>query len=535
MKINMPITHVGHEVDSTRPLVSETDLKGEVTYVNEAFVAISGFSREELIGKNHNIVRHPEMPPEAFADLWETVRAGRPWRGIVKNRCKNGDYYWVEAYVTPTFHNGTLSGYKSVRSKPTQSDIQAAEALYRQVMNKQAQVPSSLKTDFFKRLSLQLTVNAGLAALIALFAACVLLGVDQKVGAVLLGIGVLVAVFTSFAIDRSVGKPVKAAIGALRSMAEGDLNNSLKTDRDDELAHLAREIESMRINLRAMIVDVFVASGWVAENAAETELLIAKLTENFVAQSDRVAAISAALEQMSASIAEVSNTTNASTDFSSQVTVVAESGKELMGKSLESSKRTENSVTGASKTINDLNMEIQKIGQVTQVIKEIAEQTNLLALNAAIEAARAGESGRGFAVVADEVRKLAERTSSSTVDISNLVQTICTTTVSVVTTMHEVVEAVKSGMEHIHASDSKLQQIHEAANSACEMSKTVTVAFAEQIRAANDVSQNMEEICAMAESNNASMETIGGGVKGLSITSAGLAHLVKRFEHSIRG
>jgi len=534
MKVNLPVTHVEHEVDPARPIVSETNLKGEITYVNDAFVAISGFERDELIGKNHNLVRHPDMPPEAFSDLWETVKAGRPWRGIVKNRCKNGDYYWVEAYVTPTLYSGTLSGYKSVRSKPAQSDIQAAEALYRQVKNKQAKIPSSLETSFFKRLSLQKTVNSGLLALIALWTAGVVFDVDQKIGGMLLGAGLLVAAFTAIAINLSVGRPVKAAIAALRSMAEGNLNSSLKTDRNDELAHLTREIESMRINLRTMIVDVFVASGCVAENAAETESLLASLSENHAAQSDRISSISAALEQMTASIAEVSNTTNSATDFSSQVTLVAESGKNLMAMSLQSSKRTEESVMGASRTINELNMEIKKIGQVTQVIKEIADQTNLLALNAAIEAARAGESGRGFAVVSDEIRKLAERTSISTVDISKLIQIICTATDSVVQTMNEVVESVKAGMEHIHASDSKLHQIYAAANSACEMSKSVAVAFSEQICAANDVSRSMEQICSIAESNNAGMETIGGGVKGLSETSAGLAHLVKRFEHSIR-
>ncbi|MBI1174911.1 MAG: PAS domain-containing protein [Sideroxydans sp.] len=534
MKINLPVTHVVHEVDPARPLVSETNLKGEVTYVNDAFVDISGFTREELIGRNHNIVRHPDMPPEAFADLWQTVKAGRPWRGIVKNRCKNGDCYWVEAYVTPSYHNGTLSGYKSVRSKPSQADIQSAEALYRQVVNKQAKIPSSLKAGFFQRLSLQATVNAGLIALVVLLAAGVIWHDNQMFLGILLGVGALVALLSSLAIHRSVGIPVKSAIEALRAMAEGDLNKSLKSERDDELAQLAREIESMRINLRAMIVDVFVASGQVSGNAAETETLIARLSDNFAAQSDRMSSISAALEEMSASIAEVAKTTHSATDFSAQVTLVAESGKELVTKSLQSSRRTEESVMGASKMINDLNSEIQKIGQVTKVIQAIAEQTNLLALNAAIEAARAGESGRGFAVVADEVRKLAERTSSSTVDISKLVQIICATTDSVVATMSEVVETVKVGMEHIHASDSKLHQIHEAANSACEMSKSVSTAFSEQIDATNDVSRNMAEICTITESNNQNMGTIGNGVKGLASTSAGLAHLVKRFEHSIR-
>lgn len=521
-------------MDPSRPIVSETDLKGAITYVNQAFLEISGFERDELIGKNHNIVRHPEMPPEAFADLWDTVKIGRPWRGIVKNRCKNGDYYWVEAYVTPTYDHGRLSGYKSVRSKPDVSDIRAAEELYRLVREKKAKLPSTLEVGLIKRMSLLNTLSIGLGILVVLLAASVFGGGSGLVGVGLLGAGIAVAGFCVWTIRRSIGMPVVTAVMALRAMAEGNLNCGVQTDRDDELAQLLREIESMRINLRAMIVDVFVASGWVAENASETEMLIARLTENFAAQSDRVASISAALEEMSASISEVSGTTNSAKDISSQVASIAHSGKEVMARSLESSRHTERVVMGASQMIDDLNAEIQKIGQVTQVIREIADQTNLLALNAAIEAARAGEQGRGFAVVADEVRKLAERTSISTVDISRLVEGICMTTGNVVDTMGQVVESMKAGMEQIHDSNEKLNQIHWAAKSSAEMSESVASAFVEQITAANDVSGNMEQICAIAESNNSSLSTIGGGVQGLSVTSAGLAHLVRRFEHSIR-
>ena len=97
MKNNQPVTQNEVAFPPNVYLVSKTDLKGQITDCNDAFVQISGFTREELLGKSHNIVRHPDMPMAAFKDLWRTVQAGLPWRGLVKNRCKNGDFYWVEA------------------------------------------------------------------------------------------------------------------------------------------------------------------------------------------------------------------------------------------------------------------------------------------------------------------------------------------------------------------------------------------------------------------------------------------------------
>ena len=130
MRQNLPVTQRERTFIDAERLISTTDLNSKITYVNDAFVAISGFSREELVGQPHNIVRHPDMPPGVFGHMWETIKQGKPWMGIVKNRCKNGDHYWVSAYVTAIYENGKVSGYESVRSLPSRDQVQRASALY---------------------------------------------------------------------------------------------------------------------------------------------------------------------------------------------------------------------------------------------------------------------------------------------------------------------------------------------------------------------------------------------------------------------
>jgi aerotaxis receptor len=141
MKVNQPVTQREKPFPPGQYLVSKTDLKGAITYCNDAFIQLSGFSKDELIGKNHNIVRHPDMPPAAFGDLWATVKTGRPWRGIVKNRCKDGDHYWVDAFVVPLRKNGQTTGYMSVRSCPSREQVRAAEGLYQQINAGKASLP----------------------------------------------------------------------------------------------------------------------------------------------------------------------------------------------------------------------------------------------------------------------------------------------------------------------------------------------------------------------------------------------------------
>jgi len=172
MRNNQPVTQLEHKMNTGDILVSRTDLKGRIVYANKAFCDIAGFTMDELQGQAHNIVRHPDMPISAFQDLWETIAAKRPWTGMVKNRCKNGDYYWVTANVSPEYDSkGNVSGYISVRTAPTQAQIDSTEALYQDVNAGKASLPSTLKASWFKKITLKtIILTTATTSFITLFA-----------------------------------------------------------------------------------------------------------------------------------------------------------------------------------------------------------------------------------------------------------------------------------------------------------------------------------------------------------------------------
>ena len=165
MKNNQPVTQREVTFPANEYLVSRTDLKGIITYANDAFVKISGYSRDELIGKSHNLVRHPDMPMAAFKDLWTTVQSGMPWRGLVKNRCKNGDFYWVEAFVVPLKKNGQIFGYQSVRTPAQAQKRAAADSAY-----KAAGISGNLPVTAKRSISMRNRLWGALAILIAVMA-----------------------------------------------------------------------------------------------------------------------------------------------------------------------------------------------------------------------------------------------------------------------------------------------------------------------------------------------------------------------------
>jgi methyl-accepting chemotaxis protein len=181
MKINMPVTNVEYALTERDSVVSKTDLKGIITYINEDFLRISGFTRQELIGASHNIVRHPDMPPEAFEDMWQSLKAGRPWTGIVKNRCKNGGFYWVLANATPIHENNQLIGYMSVRSKPSHEQTLAASAAYKlfregKAYNLKIQDGKIVKTTLLKKLNVfkHLNIKSRITVTIAIMSVLLL-------------------------------------------------------------------------------------------------------------------------------------------------------------------------------------------------------------------------------------------------------------------------------------------------------------------------------------------------------------------------
>jgi aerotaxis receptor len=178
MKNNQPVTQTEKPYPSGRYLVSKTDLKGIITYVNDTFVELSGFERAELIGKSHNIVRHPDMPPQAFEDLWRTVKQELPWTGIVKNRTKNGDYYWVKAFVVPVRENDAVVGYMSARSQPSRAEVAAAEQAYRSLNQTRATLDT--RPPLLKRIS----IRARLMGIMAIVAAMLIGGAVVGIGGI---------------------------------------------------------------------------------------------------------------------------------------------------------------------------------------------------------------------------------------------------------------------------------------------------------------------------------------------------------------
>jgi aerotaxis receptor len=536
LKTNLPVTQIEVPFPKERYIVSRTDLKGTTTYVNDTFVHLSGFSRDELIGKNYNVVRHPDMLPGAFAWLWETIKEGRPWNGIVKNRCKNGDFYWVDALVVPVLKNNKITGYLSVRTEPTRQQVAEAEDLYRKLKEGKAKIP---KPTAWMRLSLQGKLTGFTAWLIAV--QIIALGVDLmgpvlgiSTGTVeltrnLLSASGILAGIWLLVIQNKMMSIINRIIGRLDNIAQGDLTDAIPLHRVDELGKLNNSLVTMQTHLKAMMAEIAEAADQVGENAdaLNTEMDQTRKVTNI--QSDAACSIAAAVEQLVASVNEIAGSAQKASEAVEESHGLLSEAALRMGESQDASQNVVTTVNAAGQTMFELFKSITAIDRVSQVIKGIADQTNLLALNAAIEAARAGETGRGFAVVADEVRKLAENSSKQTSEITASIQEIQRITQIAVANMEAAGGHVAGAETAVTAARAGLDAVAHHGEEVASISRHIADGTRQQSAAGNQIASQVEGIVSGIDQTSTSITEVTEKTVQMKETSSRLRELIAYF------
>jgi methyl-accepting chemotaxis protein len=260
MKLNLPVTTNEVMFEDSQFMLTRTDLKGVITYANKDFIRVSGFSETELVGSSHNIVRHPDMPAEAFNDMWRCLKSGKPWTGLVKNRTKNGDFYWVVANATPVTENNQVVGYLSARRKPTRQQISDASDAYQLFTEGKAKGLAIMdgkvvKNSLISRLKHSLTNFKVSHLLFALTTLAVgLLSIQAGIssssaspsGLVGLGFGMAVLFVFGFAISRSIQKPLQKSLNTIKQITAGNYSTLIDAQGSNELSEVLEALKKMQ-------------------------------------------------------------------------------------------------------------------------------------------------------------------------------------------------------------------------------------------------------------------------------------------------
>ncbi len=520
MKKNLPITDHRVDVKVDSIILSTTNLKGAITYINQDFLDISGFTKEELIGKNHNIVRHPEMPPAAFESLWREIKRNKPWMGMVKNRCKNGDFYWVDAYVMPIGKNGDTYEYQSVRSQPDEASVERADSLYQRLHS-----GKSITTSISAKLGIKAKLI--LLNLLALFPVivCSLMPALTPWLVPCIGLSVvLVAVLNHWAM-----RPMDSLLKDARQLYNNPLMSKIYTGRDDEFGQLGLSYKMQKSQLGAIIGRLSDATAILKTSTKDSINISNSVKSNAENQLEEIQNSSTAMTQMLLAIDEISEMANKALTATSQGLHEANTGKQVVEDTINSVDSLTQEVQNATSVINTLAEYSNNIGNILDVIKGIAEQTNLLALNAAIEAARAGEQGRGFAVVADEVRNLAGRTQESTQEIEQMIERIQNGSKEAEKAMGASATKANECQNNAALAIQTLANIRENINTISDINHTVASATEEQAMVSKDINSQLESMNAASESTMLSTQDGNRNTNHIADTIEQLGELVEQF------
>lgn len=500
-------------------LISTTDLHGNITYANREFCDVAGFTEEELLGKPHNMVRHPDMPKAAFADLWQHLKADKPWIGLVKNRCKNGDYYWVQAYVMPVFDSqGQKIGYQSVRTRPSDAEIKRAEAVYTKANAGQVKPPATTN-------SLTPRILITLILSIAGFWGIALFGEDAVLTASMLALWSLLIVVPGYLLLQSLTQVRLES----RNTCEHPLAQFVFYKRMDEVGTVKLAFKVMRARLRTLIGRVEDSVNTLAGVMQTTNKALTETAQGIEQQMTETDLLASAATEMSATAHEVASNTSQTSEAALQATDHANSGKTIVKDMSCAISHLVDEVRDASDASEQLKTETESIGDIVTMISDIADQTNLLALNAAIEAARAGEQGRGFAVVADEVRTLAQRTQQSTTEIRGKISSIQTHVESTVHSMENSRSKAEEGIKQAMCVENTFDEVVSSMQQIADRCIQMASAAEEQSAVSDEISQNIVNIREIAFANQNAAQQTNLAVKDLDTLVDDLNSSIKSF------
>ena len=516
MRLNTPVTAVEYPFPRGQTLVSTTDLKGRILYCNPAFVEVSGYAREELLGQPHNMIRHPDMPEEAFRDMWETIARGLPWSALVKNRRKDGSYYWVMANVTPLMEGDAPAGYMSVRTEPARDAVLAAEQLYATMRAEKAagRLVHTLRTGRLIKsgaagrlqrladLAPQARLGGMAAAFAALgFAVAHTAGGQHTVPAALGALGVA-ALAGGVLLHGMTVRPLAVLLRFANRMAAGDLTQKIEaSSRQDEIGQLGKALNQLNVNLQSIVRD--------ARNEVESmRTVTGEIASGNQDLSGRTEAQASSLEETAASMEQITGTVRQTADAAEQATRLASDATSV-------TERGSNAVQDVTRTMGEISAASKRIAEIIQVIDGIAFQTNILALNAAVEAARAGEQGRGFAVVASEVRALAQRSSTAAREIKTLIE--------------DSARKVDDGSRLSDAARATMVEALRSVQQVGSLIGEISNGAREQLSGISQVNEAVTQLDSITQQNAALVEEMAASAVSLEGQSQTLAETVKVF------